>query len=62
MNNEYLEIESDSEKKMENDGGEIRDNNLIVRLSNDFINCQIAKYLFTLWGGQLFDNTENYIN
>ena len=48
MNNEYLEIESDSEKKMENDGEEIRDNNLIVRLSNDFINCQIAKYLFTL--------------
>ena len=32
MNNEYLEIESDSEKKMENDGEEIRDNNLIVRL------------------------------
>ena len=32
MNNEYLEIENDSEKKMENDGEEIRDNNLIVRL------------------------------
>lgn len=32
MNNEYLEIESDSEKKMENDGEEIRDKNLIVRL------------------------------
>ena len=48
MNNEYLEIESDSDKKMKSNEEDIRDNKIIVRLMILFVVNKI--FLNTLIG------------